>query len=231
MEREHRACTALCGLRMFCSIGKMSRKGRMEVQNCSILLERSKSMKKRKTYKLILLVFMALSLLSCTGGTTTKVQEDGEYVYISVGNNHLTAKVTGKEIADSYLVVGGSGQGVKHSTSFLSVIPLDVAMDLANKYGDFRDCDSPGASAGKKNTTSMFLYTTNAETERELNAIDELAKAYNDPIIKMSLVEIEIVEHTMTMLGKEVNVNSSGLGPNYLVTGVQLIEENRSFGE
>ncbi|MEA3349308.1 MAG: hypothetical protein U9Q82_01660 [Chloroflexota bacterium] len=188
-------------------------------------------MKMRKMIKFLAMVFMAVSLLSCAGGSTTEVQEDGQYVYITVGNNNLTTEVIGKEITASYLVVGGSGQGIKHSTSFLSVIPLDAAMGLAEKYGDFRDCDSPGASAGKKNTTSMFLYTVNADIERELKSIDELAKAYNDPIIKMSLVEIKIVEHTMTLLGKEVDVNSSGLGPNYLVTGVQLIEENHSFGK
>ncbi len=188
-------------------------------------------MKNRKVLKSTMLVLMALMLLSCNGGSTTKVQEDGGYIYITVGNNHLTAKVIGREFTDSYLVVGGSGQGVKHSTSFISVIPLDVAMGLANKYGDFRNCNSPGASAGKKNTTSMYLYTTNENAERELNAIDELAKNYNDPIIKMSIAEIEIIEHTMTMFGKEINVNSSGLGPNYLVTDVQLIEENHIFGE
>lgn len=185
---------------------------------------------KRNKINVLALFFMAISLPACSGNPTTEVQEEN-YIQITVGNNHITAATIGEEIAASYLVVGGSGYGFQHATAHLAVIPLDVAMNLAEKYGDFRDCDSPGASAGKRETTSMFLYATNADIKRVLASIDELAKAYKDPIVKMSFREIEIVEHTTTLLGKEVEVDSSGLGPNYLVTDVQLVEEDHRFEE
>ncbi|MBS3761662.1 MAG: hypothetical protein KGZ25_00025 [Planctomycetes bacterium] len=179
---------------------------------------------------LALVVLLIYGLMSAGGQKYTAVTRAGEKLSIMVGKNHFTAREGGPEKTMDLLVVGGSGYGDKFFTCHFSVIPMSTVAKLAEKYGNFRRCNSPGASAGKKATRAMFLYAETPEVEKKLREIDDIAMSFHDCVIEMTCVKLKMLSHKRKWRGKEVSVDSSGIGPNFLVKDVRLIEKEPEIG-
>ena len=158
--------------------------------------------------------------ISMTGeppAPSANVQTSGGQLSITAGKNHLIASEAGETRTETFLVVGGSGRGTKLFTSHLSVIPLETARRLRQKYGNFRRCGSPGAKAGKKATRSLFLYAADPEVARTLNSIDKKATSWSDSVVRMRYAKLKVHQHTRVKSGK--------LGPKCLVKDVEILEE------
>ena len=176
----------------------------------------------------VVLVIAAVYFVSQTGGAT-EIKRAGQDLSISIGRHRLEATVGDREFSDSFLVIGGMDQGDLYFTAFLSVIPLDTAQRLAEQYGNFRRCGSPGAAAGMRSLEPMALYAANRKVERRLENINKLALAGKDPVIKMTFSLLEMKDHTIKQMGEEIRVVSQEIAPSFLVTDVQLVQEGLTF--
>lgn len=173
-----------------------------------------------------ILAVAAVYFVSQRSGATG-ITQTGDDVSIAIGSHRLQATLASGEFTDSFLVIGGMrGGGELYFSALLSVIPLDTAQALAARYGDFRRCASPGATAGKNSVESMVLYAADGGVKRKLKSINKLALAGKDPIIKMTFSLLEITDHKIKQGGHEIPVQSHDIGPSLLVKEVQLIEED-----
>ena len=158
------------------------------------------------------------------------ITQTGDDVSIAIGDHRLQATLASGEFTDSFLVIGGMRGGYDlFFTTLLSVIPLDTAQALAARYGDFRRCASPGAAAGKRSVESMVLYAADGGVKRKLKSINKLALAAKDPVIKMTFVLLEITDHKIEQGGHEIPVQSTNMGPSFLVKEVELLQEGLTF--
>jgi hypothetical protein len=117
-----------------------------------------------------------------------------------------------------------SGRGM-FFTAGLAVITLDTAESLADRYGNFRRCGSPGAKEAMRNVDHMALFAADAGVKRRLKQISRLTLKHEDPVFKMTFVELDITDHTVEQMGHEMEVVSHGVGPFYLVKEIQLVQK------
>lgn len=183
-----------------------------------------------RMWKIIVLLILVIAAMYAIPriGKSAEIEQRGRELSITVGKHRLTASVIGSEIRDSFLIIGGGPcRGDLYFTALVSVIPLDTAERLAQRYGNFRKCNSPGASEGKRSVESMLLYAANRGVERRLRGINRLAMAGKNPIIQMTYVELNINSHTVR--GEEIPIAYNSNMQSFLVKDVQLIEEDRNF--
>lgn len=176
----------------------------------------------------VILALAAIYFVSQRGGAT-EITQTGDSVSIAIGKHRLQATLEGDEYCDSFLVIGGIEHGDLYFSTLLSVIPFETAQQLAERYGNFRRCGSPGARAGMNSVLAMALYGANGPVERTLKKINKLALAGEEPVIKMTFAPLEITDHKMVHGGHEMAVTSQGDVCFYLVREVQIIQEGMTF--
>jgi len=162
-------------------------------------------------------------------GGATEIGQSGNDLSIAIGNHKLEATKAGPEFTDSFLVIGGMEGSDFYFSAYLSVIPLETAERLAERYGNFRRCGSPGARAGMQSVESMVLYAANAGVERKLKKFNKLGLSGKDPVIEMTFYLLEMKGHTIEQGGHEMQVPSHDIGPSFLVTNARLIQQGLTF--
>jgi hypothetical protein len=176
----------------------------------------------------IVLVIVGIYFVSQRSGAV-EITQTGNGLSIAIGEHRLEAVEASGEYCDSMLVVGGVDTwGKVHFSTLLSVIPLDTAEALANQYGDFRRCGSPGAAAGMRSVEPMILYAATPAVERTLKKINKMALDGKDPVIEMRFTCLEIVNHTIDAKGHEIDVTShteNFLDTAYLVKDVKILRK------
>lgn len=160
-----------------------------------------------------------------------EITQTGDDLSIVIGDHRLQATKTSGGYSDSFLVIGGMKEHRDlHFSTLLSVIPLETAEHLAERYGNFRRCGSPGAAEGMRSVDSMVLYAATPGVERTLKKINKLALAGKDPVIAMDFACLEITNHSIEKKGHSIDVTSMGdMDPPYLVTDVQLVRQGMEF--
>jgi len=162
-------------------------------------------------------------------GGATEIEQSGDELSIEIGHHKLQATKAGPEFTDSFLVIGGMEGGDFYFSAYLSVIPLETAEMLAERYGNFRRCGSPGARAGMQSVESMVLYAANGSVERKLKKFNKLGLAGKDPVIEMTFCLLEMKGHVIEQGGHTMEVPSHDIGPSFLVTKARLIQEGMTF--
>jgi hypothetical protein len=184
----------------------------------------------RVSYGVIVAVLLVAGVyFGAQRGGASQVTQMGDEVSIAIGRHRLQGTVLDPEYCDSFLVVGGMTGSDFFFTAHLSVIQFGTAEALAEQYGNFRRCGSPGASAAKKSVDHMALFAANGKVERRLKHINRLALQHKSPVFKMTFAELDITRHTVKQMGHEIEVVSHGAGPFYLVRKIEIIEEDRAF--
>ncbi len=177
----------------------------------------------------VFLMLMIFYSPFCLLPKSAYVEQDGEQVVIQSGQNHLTARLAGKEQTASFLIVGGSGRGIFPFTAHFSVIPMSVADRLTKEHGDFLKCNSSGALEAQRATSFMFLYAQDNAVAQILRAVDQLAKSWKYPVVEMTFSKIDVIAHTTRWIGCGIKVDSSSFQPNFLVKKIRLVEQD--FGK
>lgn len=172
----------------------------------------------------VILALAAIYFVSQRGGAT-EITQTGNSLSIAIGQYRLQANLGGQEYQDSFLVIGGIRQGNLYFSTLLAMIPLDTAEQLAERYGDFRQCSSPGASTAKNSVVSMALYAADGTVERTLGKINKLALDGKDPVIAMTFAPLEITDRKIEQGGEEMQMICDDDTDCYLVTDVQLLRE------
>ena len=183
-------------------------------------------MKMWKIIVVLVLVIAAIYIIP-RSSKSTDIEQRGRDLSIIIGKHQLTATIIGRQIRNSFLVIGGSCRGDVFFTSLFPVIPLDTAERLARTYGNFFKCSSPGAYEAKRSIKSMVLYAANNDVERILKSIDKLALDRKDPVIQMTYVQLKINNHTVR--GQEIPIILGSNMHPFLVKDVRIIEEDRNF--
>lgn len=183
----------------------------------------------RVSYGVIIAVLLVAGVYFGTQRGGAQVTQTGDAVSITIGRHKLEGVVLDPEYSDSFLAIGGMTGSDFFFTAHLSVMPLETAEALAERYGNFRRCSSPGAAAAQRSVDHMALYAADARVERRLKQINRLALKHKSPVFKMTFVELDITHHTMEQMGHEIEVVSHGAGPFYLVRKIELVEEDRTF--
>jgi hypothetical protein len=164
-------------------------------------------------------------------GKSTDIEQSGKELSITVGKHRMTVVIIGHQITNSFLVFSkGTCTGDLFFTTWLSVIPIDSATQLGQRYGDFREsikCGSQKAFDVQRSMKSMILYAADHDVERKLRSIDKLASAKKDPVIKMTFAELNITNHTVR--GEEIPIVFNSNVRPFLVKDVEIIEEDRNF--
>jgi hypothetical protein len=178
----------------------------------------------------VVLVVAGIYFVSQRSGAT-EITQRGNDLTIVIDRYRLEATKVSDEYSDTLLVVGGGGESHKNLffNSLLSVIPLDEAEALAERYGDFRKCGSPGAAAGMRSVESMVLYAGNPRIERKLKKISKLSLSGKDPIISMKFTCLEIRNHPLKENGQMMSFGPVEWPASYLVSEVELLREGMEF--
>ena len=186
-----------------------------------------------RTWKLLvgLVIVVAAFYFIPRIGKSTHIEQKGNELSITIGKHSLTAAIIGRQITNSFLVMSkGKCTGDLFFTAWLSVIPIDTAKQLSQRYGNFQEsikCGSQKAYDFQRSLKSMILYAADRDVERKLRSIEKLTQAKKDPVIRMTFAELHITNHTVK--GEKVPIILSGGISPFLVKEVQIIEENRNF--
>ena len=178
---------------------------------------------------IVIILIVAGIFLKSHISKSMEIQRSGNKLSITSGKHKISASIVGSQRTESFLVFGGSKNSDLDFAFPFSVIEFNTANRLAQRYGDFFKCASPGASEATKNIKSLFLYPENSDIERSLKSIDKLAMNDKNPVIRMTYVELMITDHIIKKYGQEVQLDYRGGFESYLVKEVQLIEEDRSL--
>lgn len=162
-------------------------------------------------------------------GSATEIEQSGNDLSITIGNHKLEATKAGPEFTDSFLLVGGMEGSDFYFSAYLSVIPMETAEMLAQRYGNFRRCGSPGAREGMQSVEQMVLYAANGSVQRKLKKFNKLGLAGKDPVIEMTFHLLEMKGHIIEQGGHTMEVPSHDIGPSFLVTNARLIQEGMTF--
>jgi hypothetical protein len=176
----------------------------------------------------IVLALAAVYFVSQRGGAT-EITRTADSVSIAIGQYRLEAMLEGEEFRDSFLVIGGIRQGNLYFTTLLSVIPLDTAEQLAQRYGNFRRCSSPGARAGMDSVIPMALYANDGQVERTLQKVNKLALAGEDPVVAMTFAPMQITGSKIAQGGEEIPFTIQDDTCCYLVTEAKLVRQGLDF--
>lgn len=184
-----------------------------------------------KIWKLIIvLVLIGVAIYAVPRlGKSTTIERNGNQVSMTIGSHHLIASVVSNEITDSFLVIGGFSGGDMYFTTMLSVIPLKTAERLHRQYGNFRKCGSPGAAEGMRSVIPVLLYADNHNVERTLKAVNRLASAHKDPVIKMTFVQLKITDFKIKFGDQMEKVAFQDDSDAFLVKDIQIIEKEHKF--
>lgn len=152
---------------------------------------------------------------------------NGDEVVIS---NRSSIRVTIKDpsLQTQRFVLVGSGQGFDMGV-FLPVIPLARAEELAQQYGDFRKCMSPGAGAGKASIQSFQAFSADQGVYQEIINISQLGQGGKDVVFEMTFQKLKFVSEKNT---KGIEVLRFGSFPQeILVSSIRLIDRDRDFSK
>ena len=183
-----------------------------------------------KMWKLLVALMLVIGALYIIPRSvkSTDIEQSGKNLSIKVEKHHLTAVIIGHQITDYLLIISKVPQQFdSFYTACLSGIPLNIATQLGQRYGDFRKCSSPGAHIAQKSVKSMLLYAAKHGVERKLRSIDKLALANKNPVIRMTFAELHITNHTIR--GEQIPIMSNSDLRHFLVKDVQIIEDDRNF--
>lgn len=172
----------------------------------------------------VVLAVVAVYFVSQRSGAT-EITRTGDDLSIAVGDHRIQATVAGPEFTESFFVIGGMRSHNLHFSAFLSVIPLATAEALAEQYGDFRRCSSPGAAAGKASVETMVFYTANGSVERTLKRVNKLALAGKDPVVEVTFYLMDITDHKMVKRGHEFDLPLFDIGPCFVAKDARLIRK------
>ncbi len=178
------------------------------------------------TYVLIAVVLaLAGFYFVAQRGGATEITRTGDSLSIAIGQYRLEGTLEGEEIHDSFLVIGGMQGGNLYFSTLLSMIPLETAEQLAQRYGNFRRCGSPGARAGMGSVIPMALYANSGAVERTLQKVNRLALAGKDPVITMTFAPVEITNRKVAQGDHEMEFTTQDDTGCYLVTDVKLLRQ------
>lgn len=178
----------------------------------------------------IILALAAVYFVAQRGGAT-EITRTGDSLSIAIGQFRLEAVLEGEEFRDSFLVVGGIQGGNLYFSTLLSMIPLDTAEKLAQRYGNFRRCGSPGARAGMDSVIPMALYANDGQVERTLQKVNKLALAGKDPVIAMTFAPLQITDRKIAQDGEEMPFRTQDDTCSYLVTEAKLVQQGLAFDD
>ena len=178
---------------------------------------------------IVIILIVAMIFLKSHISKSMEIQRSGNNLSITSGRHTISASIIGGQRTESFLVFGGSKNSDLDFAFPFSVIEFNTANRLAQRYGDFFRCASPGASEAKKSIKSLFLYPENSDIERSLKSIDKLTMNDKSPVVKMTYVELLVTDHKMIKYGQESQLDYRGNFISCLVKEVQLIEEDMSL--
>jgi len=123
-------------------------------------------------------------------------------------------------------VVGGTGRGMFPFTAHFSVIPLARLQQFLRDYGSFEECRASGVLDADGNVSSMFLYAADEKVARTLRKIDDLAMSWSYPVVRLTVIRIDILEHSADVLGRPVKGDSAEFNPSFLVKEAVLVRSS-----
>lgn len=123
------------------------------------------------------------------------VRQDGNFVYIDQGFTRSTLQISPQSEEMVYLLVGEGLSGKRHYQALLPVIPMGQVAELNKLYGDFRKCQSPGASEAKNSVRYLRVSVGNSGLHRQLKDLLALSKQHtSDNLIVLQQHSFHIVE-------------------------------------
>lgn len=180
-------------------------------------------MMKRRWLFTVLCVLIAVS---CDFSEKTSVRSRHGKLEITAGDDLIIAQPVGQAQTGSFLVVGGTGRGMFPFTVHLSVVPMARLQQLMRDYKDFKECQASGDLEDEANTASMFLYAGDEKIARALRKIDDLAMSWRYPVVRLTVIKIEILKHSADVLGQPVAGDSAEFKPSFLVKEVVLVRSS-----
>lgn len=122
-------------------------------------------------------------------------RQDGNFVYIDQGFTRSTLQISPQSEQMVYLLAGEGLSGKGHYQALLPVIPMGQVAELNRRYGDFRKCESPGASEAKNSVRYLRVSVGNSELNRQLKDLLALSKQHtSDNLIVLQQHSFAVVE-------------------------------------
>jgi len=172
------------------------------------------------------LVLCVLIAVSCDFSEKISVRSRTGKMEITSGDDLIIAQPVGQERTVSFLVVGGTGRGMFPFTTHFSVIPLARLQQFLRDYGSFEECLAGGVLDADGNVSSMFLYAGDEKIARTLRKIDDLAMSWHYPVVRLTVVKIDILEDSADLMGQRVAGESAEFQPAFLVKEAVLIRSS-----
>ena len=135
------------------------------------------------------------------------IQSDGTRFHIKSGNVEAQMRRAGPDGTLRLLLVGASDDSFLHIfKGTLCGLPAEVVDELKKKYGDFRRCGSPGASAAQSRVFDLNLIPSDKQSLATLSSIRKAV--YQGKEVWVELTGIPLTVLTMSQGSIPINLDA-----------------------
>ncbi|MGD0209391.1 MAG: hypothetical protein ABSC14_00240 [Desulfomonilia bacterium] len=171
----------------------------------------------------IVLVVLAACTSSRTGGA---IHDKGKQIEITT-KDHSVKALKMASLEDTFVLFTAnpvlSPDSLKYLDSHIIVMPKKDADQLKVQYGNFVDVQNKGHDTARKSIRHLSLIAADGTTQKQIKKLIALNSHKLFPLIKLSMTELQVTE----LLYQKSKVFLSGdLGKQYLVSKIEIIEEN-----
>lgn len=161
-----------------------------------------------------ILTLAAIFLANCTMNSGKSPVMHEKQVTIDSDGHHLEG-LLGETMAYQFLIKDeGVSLGTFAGDAFVTMLPLSVADELRTKYGDFFQCDDPGAQQAIRNMQTAILIAGDDQTKRAITGALSLIRQSRIPVVEFDGAVLRVQKHTY--MGLEVQ-DKSGIPMYYLM--------------
>jgi hypothetical protein len=174
----------------------------------------------------IVLVVLSACTSSRTGGT---IRDKGNQIELTT-KDHSVKAAKMAQVNDTFIIFTAnpvfSPDSLKYLDGRIIVMPKKDADQLKVQYGNFVDVENKGHDTARKSIRRLSLIAADGTTQKQIKKLIELNSRKLYPLIKLSMTELQVTE----LLYQKSKVFLSGdMGKQYLVSKIEIIEENHSL--
>lgn len=174
----------------------------------------------------VVILFLVFTVIFVAFFSRSSIKVEGKIVTIKTPQAQTVLEKTAQFESVSYLVVGQGLNKMDYYDTHLPVISMDTVQALTSQYGDFRQCTSPGAEAGKQSTRHIRLVGMTDEVKKKIAAVYWRSRKLKDFTIKVSQAPCVMISHDLRSNRARALMNMPH--EDYLVNNIEIIQKVRT---
>ena len=167
----------------------------------------------------VLLGLVAIALVIFTP-TRAFPAVNGNQITVDEGRNHIEGVLQPLATYEFLLKDEGVSLGAFHGDAFITIMPLATAEQFKAQYGDFFQCDNPGATQSQSKLEAVIFVAGNAQARMQIKEALSLVDGAHIPVVRFTGALVQVTGYKV---GDTV-VQYTNQVPIYYIQDFEIIQ-------